>query len=308
MAGLVHLGAARSHQGDPLLVKMFVATAVAQLLVGALLIVTARRLVLVAALTVNGCAVAAWILSRTVGVPFVDSLASPESIGSQDLAAASFAAASMAATLVVLFGRPARVVLTPAWTGAIAMCGLLAALPAVSATHTHDHGGVVHLESAAHAHGDDVGHALDGADAGHGHARLTRGGEHPHEGAPGEAPHEHDPGSGDVHAHAAGAAPHGEAAHDPGTAHDPTAGHGPLAPHDPAVPHDPVAPHHPVEPDDPTATGPIVSVDDPRLTPAQRATALRLISEMKAAMLAYPSTAVLEAAGYRSIGDGGTVG
>ena len=54
--------------------------------------------------------------------------------------------------------------------------------------------------------------------------------------------------------------------------------------------------------------GPIISLDDPRVTPAQRAIAERLISDARTALSVYPNVAAVEAAGYVSIGDGGAFG
>jgi hypothetical protein len=50
-------------------------------------------------------------------------------------------------------------------------------------------------------------------------------------------------------------------------------------------------------------TGPIISVDDPRLTSAQRAAAIDLIDRTKAGMRGFTSEAAVVAAGYASIGD-----
>jgi hypothetical protein len=92
---------------------------------------------------------------------------------------------------------------------------------------------------------------------------------------PGEVPHEHPTVPGEV--------PHEH----PGTTPTTTPGH-----------------QHVVTP-----TGPIISVDDPRLTPAQRRAAVDLIYRTAAHLNANLSTvAAVEAAGYRSIGDGGTDG
>lgn len=52
------------------------------------------------------------------------------------------------------------------------------------------------------------------------------------------------------------------------------------------------------------ATGPIISLDDPRVTDEQRAAAQSLIDSSQVAMSAYSDTASVEAAGYVSIGDG----
>lgn len=52
------------------------------------------------------------------------------------------------------------------------------------------------------------------------------------------------------------------------------------------------------------ASGPIVSLDDPRLTSAQRARATRLLDNTRTAMTSFPDEAALVAAGYQWIGDG----
>ncbi len=52
--------------------------------------------------------------------------------------------------------------------------------------------------------------------------------------------------------------------------------------------------------------GPVISLDDPRLTSAQREAAQALIDRTTAGMLAFPDVAAIEAAGYISIGDGVT--
>jgi hypothetical protein len=52
--------------------------------------------------------------------------------------------------------------------------------------------------------------------------------------------------------------------------------------------------------------GPIISLDDPRLTPAQRAAAVDLIDRTRTAMQAFPDEAAVVRAGYQSIGDAAT--
>lgn len=53
-------------------------------------------------------------------------------------------------------------------------------------------------------------------------------------------------------------------------------------------------------------TGPIISINDSRLTAAQSAAAVDLLARTKAAMHAFPDEAAVVAAGYISIGDGVT--
>ncbi len=56
------------------------------------------------------------------------------------------------------------------------------------------------------------------------------------------------------------------------------------------------------------ATTPILAIDDPRLTPAQRSRAAALLVASRTALARFPDEAAVVAAGYRSIGDGRTVG
>jgi hypothetical protein len=60
--------------------------------------------------------------------------------------------------------------------------------------------------------------------------------------------------------------------------------------------------------DPPGPSGPIISLDDPRLTSEQRAVAEQLLADAAAGLSRFPDVAALEAAGYRSIGDGGANG
>jgi hypothetical protein len=62
------------------------------------------------------------------------------------------------------------------------------------------------------------------------------------------------------------------------------------------------------EANDTEATGAVVSLDDPRLTSAQRARASDLLTRTRAAMTSFPDEASLAAAGYTWIGDGRRAG
>ena len=70
------------------------------------------------------------------------------------------------------------------------------------------------------------------------------------------------------------------------------------------VPHE----HPDPDPEDPPSTEPIISLDDPRVTAAQRAIAQGLIDDVRTALAAFPTVEAVEAAGYTSIGDGGADG
>jgi hypothetical protein len=335
-AGLVHAAAAGNHEGDATLVWMFALCAAAQLLWGVVAIVTIQpaRPVLLAGLVINGGAVVVWALSRTVGIPFVGVLAEVESVGRQDLGAALFAAVSVLAICALLV-RPQRAPrLAFGWVGGLAVVALLAALPAMSAEHAHEHGGGGHAngdhahEEAGAAHDDDHEHE-EGSEDGHGHAEgedHADGEDHgDHDDGDGDGHADHDDADGDGHAH-------GDLASTGGHGHggDTGGNHG-HAPGDPAHPHptdpddphphptDPDDPHpHPTDPDDPDdpdphphptdPDDPIISLDDPRLTEDQFNIAIGIVISTTSGMASFQTEEDVLAAGYTSIGDGGAPG
>jgi hypothetical protein len=224
-AGLVHAAAAGGHEGDQTLVVLFGATAVAQVGWAAWAALRRSQLVLVAGMLLNAAAAGAWVVSRTVGLPVIDSLAAIEPVGRQDFLAAALGAVAAIGALWALVrwdSPPARATRLPQVLGSGA--ALVLAFAAVTAGHNHG-------PSHDHAHSEEEAAAAD-----HGHGD-------------GEAHEE-----GDVLA----------------------------------------------------ASGPIISLDDPRVTPEQRAAAQELIDTTRAAMAPLADQAAIEAAGYSSIGDGVT--
>ena len=177
LAGLIHAAAARSHQGDSILVWMFVLCAIAQ--VGWAVAAARRptRTVLALGIALNATAVVFWGLSRSVGIPFIEPLRDAEVVGAQDLSAALFAAASVGGAVCMLARPVARAVMTPVWTGVLAAFALLAAMPALTAGHTHDpaeHD--LHVETAATAH--DHGGEAASASTHEARSRPRRHGHH----------------------------------------------------------------------------------------------------------------------------------
>lgn len=148
-AGMVHAAAAGSHNGDVTLGRLFAATAVVQVVIGALAVFRPSRAVVAAVAAVNGALVAGWIASRTTGLPFVASLAEPEAVGLQDLMATLLEAAGAVVAVAALHlgprARPA--LLSPLW--------VLALSPTlVGMTASHVHGGADHAHTGAVAHAD----------------------------------------------------------------------------------------------------------------------------------------------------------
>jgi len=255
-----------------------------------------------------------WAVSRTVGIGFIESLRVPEEVGSQDLAAALFAALSVAAIVCILIRPAVRVVLPPGWAGAVAACAFLLVLPALAAGHqhsgeAHDHlategeaaGDHSHNNTAAaetHDHSDDTaaatvaahGHTADSAEAtaaAHGHTADTS------TGSTTAAAHGH----GDASTAATTEADHDHSSD--GTTTETTAPHDHSTPTT-TVPHD----HEP----GPDPEPPITSLDDPRLTTEQVQAAVGLIVATMNGMAGYVTEADVAAGGYQSIGDGGHPG
>ena len=126
LAGLIHAAAAVEHNGDRTLFWMFVLCAIAQLAWAAVVGKWTTRRVLVTGIVVNGGAVLVWFLSRTTGIPFVGALHEREAVGSQDLAGALYAGASVAAAGVMLARPVARRTLPPLWSVSAGAAALLA--------------------------------------------------------------------------------------------------------------------------------------------------------------------------------------
>jgi hypothetical protein len=321
VAGLIHVAAARNHDGDTVLLWMFVVCAAAQLAWGVAVAARPTRRVLLVGLVLNGGAVVVWALTRTVGIPAIDALSEVEAVGRQDLGAAMFAAVSVASSLLVLVRPTASRVLTLPWVAVLGTFALVAAVPSLSAAHTHEHGdghghhGHDELAAGAHGahdHGDEEAageHAHeDSSDHGHDAGGSSTDG---HDHGEDDSAH-HDGGSTDGHLHdgelvAAGpghehSGTDGTGGHDhptdPGT---PDGGHD--HPTDPGTPDDGHDHPDPVDPEDP-----IISLDDPRLTPEQWAAAVDLIVATTSAMRGYVTEEDIVSAGYVSIGDGGQPG
>ena len=233
-AALVHAAAAGTHGGASELVTLFAVTAAVQAVVAGAVAFSPGRASLLAVASVNTAAVAAWGFSRTTGLPWPELLNEAESVGAQDLAAASLGAvAALLAGVALAAPRWATARSAPTALAGAACTALLAiAVPGMAAQHSHGEG------SHDHAH--------------EGEAEVAAGGV-----LNAQAIDDH---GDDGHAHA--------------TAEEPT--------------------------------GPVISLDDPRVTDVQRAAAQELIDTTTAGMQRFTDQASIEAAGYVSIGDGVT--
>jgi hypothetical protein len=152
-AGLVHAAAAGTHAGDPTLVRLFAATALVQTVLAAAVLVSRSRSVVVALVGANAVALVAWVLSRATGIPMIQALAEPESVGTQDLAAAALAAGAVAAGLLALVtSRAPAASGVPRWLSAMALVAV--AVPAFAGlASAHEHRGEGHADDGGHSHG-----------------------------------------------------------------------------------------------------------------------------------------------------------
>ncbi len=310
LAGVIHLAATREHFGEFTLFWMFIACGIAQIGWAYVAVKRPTKRVLLAGIILNGGAFYFWFFSRTTGIPFVHTLQQPESIETQDLACALYAAASAIAAAVVLKRPVAKTVLPVRWSALVGAAALVLALPAIAAGHTHP-AGHVHVvaggPAASHSHPPAHG---SGASSSSTDARVDVHVQAPSasssSSASVDAAHVQDPSTHASSGHSsdvAGAPGESSSAHD----HGGSAGGDPSTPAPAnAVP----APDHPAtdlnsssDPPPGTPSGPIISVDDPRLTPAQQASARALIASTTQAMQAFPDLAAVQAAGYVSIGD-----
>jgi hypothetical protein len=167
-AGLVHAAAAGTHGGDLSLVRLFALTAALQGGAGIAVLVSPSRRNLLGGAALNVAALGAWVLSRTAGLPRIDSLADVQPVGTQDLAAALLAGVAVLAAVLAL--RP-----TASTVGArnVRWLSALAVVPAVvgmaaphahDASHDHDHGHQPEAAASASASTGDDGTATHGHD------------------------------------------------------------------------------------------------------------------------------------------------
>jgi hypothetical protein len=159
-AGLAHAAAATDHAGQQTTVVLFVLAAVAQVLLGAAVLLRPSRRVLLGAVVVDVAAAVAWTVSRTAGLPPFIGFGGREVVGAGDVATT---VAEVVAVLTVAVAWRAPVVgrrrLSPVL--ALAVVPVLVGL-AVPSSHHHLEGEV----AAGHSHAGDAGD--------HGHPPASR--------------------------------------------------------------------------------------------------------------------------------------
>jgi hypothetical protein len=171
-AAAIHLAMAPSHLGESAIEGAgFVVAGWAQLGLAAVLVLRPRRWQLVASIALNAALLAAWLWSRTAGLPFGDHAGHAESVSLVDglCVALEVAALVVAGALLVPAGRPvarSRGVALVGGVGALVLATAAIASPSARdhASGSHGDHGAEHEEGAGeHEHGpeavDDLGFA-----------------------------------------------------------------------------------------------------------------------------------------------------
>jgi hypothetical protein len=194
-AGLIHATVIGLHVEQVGLARLFIAAAVLQIGAAILALIRPARLTGAAVLVVNLGILAGWIITRAMGIAWIEGLERAQAIGFADAVAAAFATVAVIGSAVVVSGRVGAATRVPIAGFAVLMAAL--AVPAVvsAATHDHDHGSAT---GGSHAHGGSEAHGASGHDHGEGdHRRLDPvalglGATDHHEGDHHEGDHGHE--------------------------------------------------------------------------------------------------------------------
>ena len=201
-AGVVHATAAGMHAEHELLTRLFVATAAAQVLIGALVLLRAGRLTAIGTALINGAAVVAWAITRVADISWIGGLEQAEAPQFADTACAALGVIATVAALVAL--RPAERTVkngTGIIAPAVAVAAVTVAAMLATASHVHSHG----ESEAAHEHtGEEAAAAHDHATE----AAATETTAHSHGDEAATADHEHtDDATATAHEHTDDATP-----------------------------------------------------------------------------------------------------
>jgi hypothetical protein len=281
-AAVLHATAAGIHADHPALSRIFVAMAVAQAAVAVAAFLRQSRLTALSLVVVNAAAAAGWVITRLVGISWIDGLEIAERPQLADSIAAALAVIAALGAIAVWFEH------TPALPRrAVANAGLLAGIlvvPGLVNATNHDHAGHTDAVMAdGHSHADDAT-AVQSDDATAGAATgAATGDDH--------TDHSHDATGTDetaatatsepAHDHSATGAAGGESA----SVGEPAALAWPR-PWDPSKPYD--------------------FSGVPGVTPEQQARAEQLVQDALRDLPQFADVTTIGALGYKSIGDAGT--
>lgn len=169
-AGALHASAVGLHAETPQLARIFVVMALVQLGVGVTLVLRPRATFLAASLVVNTIAVGGWLLTRLVGISWVDGLEVREGPQIADTLCAGLGALSAALALGLLVVGSAPLAAPRSLNAALPLAAVGFAVVIGmwnGATHVHDH------STGDHAAGTD--HHSDTTASGDGHDHSSSG-------------------------------------------------------------------------------------------------------------------------------------
>ena len=294
-AGAIHAAAIGIHAEHATLSRLFVVVAAAQLAVGLITLVRGGRSMLALNVLVNGGAVAAWVVTRTSGVAWIEGLETTESPQFADTACAALGALAAGAALLAILRGTTRTSGVRLGVPAVALGALTVAAMMYGGTHVHSesHGEAESAAGEDNTHGADAGAVAAAAgteEVAHPHPAEPAGVEEAaatddHHAAATEEPATEEPATEDHHVAAGEAAATEDHGHAEEAAITETAAVWPRA-WDPASPVD------------------FSGVDG--VTPEQQARAEALVSATLRDLPQFADVTTLPALGYRSIGDGGT--
>jgi hypothetical protein len=184
-AGAIHVAMAPSHLGESLVEGTgFVVAAWAQLGLAALVVLRPHRRWVGASAVVDVALVAAWLVSRTVGLPFGEHSGHAATVALVDGACVALEVLAVLVAVAVLVGRASPVVRTPLVGVVASVAALGLATAAVASPSAREHASASHgAHGGGHAHGEDAagGHAHGAEPADDlGFAELSNGHQHEH--------------------------------------------------------------------------------------------------------------------------------
>ena len=186
-AGTIHVAMAPSHLGEAAVEGAgFLVAAWVQLILAVVVLLRPTRRVMAAVAGSGVAFIAAWVVSRTVGLPFGEHSGHAESVSIVDGVCVALEAAAVLVALSLGAGLATRIVRTTGVAiggavGALAFTTAAVASPAARDHAAHSHGTHGAHEAAAGAH--DHGGAAHGAATGGddlGFAALSNGHQHEH--------------------------------------------------------------------------------------------------------------------------------
>jgi hypothetical protein len=175
-AGFLHAAVIHAHEGHGVAPQVFGALAVVQILWAAVALARPTRRVVQLGVAINLAIVAGYVLSRTVGIGFINGFQEVEDIGRTDGITTALEVLVVLGGAVLAYRPVQRRVwssgrLSPVLLGAVGLAVALAAVPAGEGAATHQHNEAGHLAATqdALAVGQTASASSDGA-AEHNHA------------------------------------------------------------------------------------------------------------------------------------------